>query len=80
MKQPTSKKVLRIENKKKKIAALLEISKLNDKDTEVNLFLFNTIIILCCCIVSTFCENIFYFCMSSLVATVFLTEKLVQQE
>lgn len=32
MKQPMSKKVLRIENKKKKIAALLEISKLNDKD------------------------------------------------
>lgn len=34
MKQPPSKKVLRIENKKKKIAALLEISKLNDRDRE----------------------------------------------
>lgn len=61
MKQPTSKKVLRIENKKKKIAALLEISKLNDKDREVNLFLFDTIITLCCNIISVFYENVFIY-------------------
>ena len=36
MKHSPSKKMLRIENKKKKIAALLEISKLNDKDREVS--------------------------------------------
>lgn len=34
MKMPTEKQLQRIEKKRKKMAALLEITKLNDKDRE----------------------------------------------
>lgn len=47
MKNLTTKQLQRLENKKKKMAALLEIIKLNDKDREVKtLALRQTVIII----------------------------------
>lgn len=47
MKNLTTKQLQRLENKKKKMAALLEIIKLNDKDREVKtLALKQTVIII----------------------------------
>jgi hypothetical protein len=46
MKPPASKQLQRVENKKRKLTAYLEIAKLNDKDREVSRKLFLHIIYL----------------------------------